>query len=387
MKYLDKDKWNQLKFSNIADCIERHDKNPLSSNLSKFIGLEHIESSNLKIKETGNIEDGTTFSKTFQKGDVLFGKRRAYLRKVAVADFDGICSGDILVFRPKKEKILPDLLPLYVMSDAFINYAISTSAGSLSPRTKWRDLAQYQILLPPIDKQEQIADLFHTIDNTVNQLENQKIILKKLCKQLINGLLAPKPAFGLLLEGKKLKSVRYCDVAKKILRKVDPLEYGIERIVAGENLETDDFKIRSWGTVGKDFLGPAFHVLFIPGDILYGSRRTYLRKVALAEFEGVCANTTFVIRANEEVLSQGLLKHIMLSERFTNYSIGVSKGSTNPYINWKDLDNFSFSLPDLITQQKIVEVLDGILAIIEECRDQEIRLQNLKSKLLNDVLS
>ena len=76
----------------------------------------------------------------------------------------------------------------------------------------------------------------------------------------------------------------------------------------------------------------------------------------------------------------------MLSERFTQYSIGVSKGSTNPYINWKDLDNFSFQIPDLNTQKEIANILDGILAIVEQLKQQKATLKHLKQKLLNEIL-
>ena len=106
----------------------------------------------------------------------------------------------------------------------------------------------------------------------------------------------------------------------------------------------------------------------------------------MADFEGVCSNTTYVIRAKEEILLQGLLKHIMLSERFTQYSIGVSKGSTNPYINWKDLDNFSFQIPDIETQKLIVRVLDDLINIIEQLKQQKATLKNLKQHLLNEIL-
>ncbi|NJK94300.1 MAG: hypothetical protein HC905_04565 [Bacteroidales bacterium] len=104
--------------------------------------MEDIEPENFKLQGYGLVANGTTFTKQFAKGDVLFGKRRAYLKKVAVADFDGICSRDILVVRAKNKKMLQELLPFYLSSDAFIQHAISTSAGSLSPRTKWKDLAE-----------------------------------------------------------------------------------------------------------------------------------------------------------------------------------------------------------------------------------------------------
>ena len=383
---LNKDSWQRKPFSFVADCVEKHDKNAIQNGLTKFIGLENLDGSSLSIIGSGEIENGTTFSKTFLTGDVLFGKRRPYLRKVAIADFNGICSGDILVFRAKEKSILPDLLPLYVTSENFIQYAISTSAGSLSPRTKWRDLANYEIPLPPLSEQKQIASLFHSIEKAMEQVDGQEKNLKMLWKRLIDEFVSDSPSFGNLLKGKKLKTYNYSDVTKKLMRKIDPLTYNIDRIVAGENLESEDFKIRTWQKVGEGYLGPAFHVLFKAGDILYGSRRTYLRKVSLADFDGVCANTTYVIKANEELLLQDLLKHIMLSERFTQYSIGVSKGSTNPYINWKDLDNFSFQIPDLETQKEISNVLDGILAIVEQLKQQKTTLKYLKQKLLNEIL-
>ncbi len=383
---LEKGKWNQTPFGDVVSCIEQHDKNPLQNGLSKFVGLENIDGENLKIVGFGNLENGTTFSKTFKCSDVLFGKRRAYLRKVAVADFDGICSGDILVFRAREDRLLPALLPFYTSSDSFINHAINTSAGSLSPRTKWRDLATYEIPLPPLAEQQRLVELFQSIEQSIGQAQQQEGNLRRLAKQLINGFVSDKPAFGNLLKGKTLSKVRYCEVVNKLTRKIDPVSYGIERIVAGEHLASEDFKIREWGTVGKDILGPAFHMLFQPGDILYGSRRTYLKKVAVADFEGVCANTTYVIRANKDFLLQTLLKHIMLTEKFTQYSIGVSKGSTNPYINWKDLDNFTIEIPDLDTQREIANVLDEIIAVAEQFRAQTHLLKILKQKLLNDLL-
>ncbi len=262
----------------------------------------------------------------------------------------------------------------------------SASHGTTMPHITKTAMEKHCILLPPLKEQKQIAALFQSIEMAVEKVEEQEKILKALWKRLIDEFVSNKPSFGNLLDGKKLQTYNYCDVTNKLMRKIDPLTYGIERIVAGENIESEDFKIRTWQKVGEGYLGPAFHVLFQPGDILYGSRRTYLKKVALSDFEGVCANTTYVIRSNEKILLQDLLKHIMLSESFTQYSIGVSKGSTNPYINWKDLDNFSFKIPDLKTQREIVNILDGILQIIEQLKQQKTTLKQLKQKLLNEIL-
>ncbi|MCL4457016.1 MAG: restriction endonuclease subunit S [Nitrospirae bacterium] len=174
-------------FGGVADCIEQHDKQ--KKDVNRFIGLENIEPENLKITTWGNIADGTTFTKRFSKGDVLFGKRRAYLKKVAVADFDGICSGDILVLRANEKKILPELLPFYVSVDAFIQHAVSTSAGSLSPRTKWRDLSSFEISIPDLKTQEKIVEVFQHIQTILEQIKTQKQTLKNLKQKLLNEIL------------------------------------------------------------------------------------------------------------------------------------------------------------------------------------------------------
>lgn len=151
--------------------------------------------------------------------------------------------------------------------------------------------------------------------------------------------------------------VRFGDVVKQSGEKTDPEADGIERYVAGEHMESDDLRIRRWGTVGDGYLGPAFHKRFRPGQVLYGSRRTYLRKVAVADFDGVCANTTFVLVSVSGQLLQDFLPHVMSTESFHAYSIGKSRGSTNPYVNFSDLVDYEFALPPLEEQKRIVEVL------------------------------
>ena len=175
-------------FGSIAECDKKYPEHSIE--VSRFVGLEFIEADNFQLQGWGEIADGTTFSKRFVKGDVLFGKRRAYLKKIAVADFDGICSGDILVIRANPKKMLQGLLPYYISADAFIQHAVSTSAGSLSPRTKWKDLADLEVSLPDIKTQSLILDILNQIEITVNQLKAQKATLENLKQNLLHEILA-----------------------------------------------------------------------------------------------------------------------------------------------------------------------------------------------------
>jgi len=154
------------------------------------------------------------------------------------------------------------------------------------------------------------------------------------------------------------RRVKFGDVVRQSKEKADPETSGLERYIAGDHMDTDDLRLRRWGEIGSGYLGPAFHMRFKPGQILYGSRRTYLRKVAVADFEGICANTTFVLYPkNPEELLPEFLPFLMQTDAFNDFSVKNSKGSVNPYINFSDLAKFEFALPAMSQQERLVEQL------------------------------
>jgi len=159
--------------------------------------------------------------------------------------------------------------------------------------------------------------------------------------------------------------VAFGDVVRQVRDRVDPEDSGLKRYIAGEHMDTDDLRIRRWGRIGDGYLGPAFNMRFKPGHVLYGSRRTYLRKVAVADFEGITANTTFVIESkNPTMLLPELLPFIMQSESFHEHSINQSKGSVNPYINFSDIAWYEFGLPSLEEQRSIYSVVAAATSVL-----------------------
>lgn len=145
-----------VKFGDICREVKLSSKDPLADGYDKYIGLEHLDSGSLKIKRWGSIvEDNPSFTRIFKKGHILFGKRRPYLKKAAIAEFDGICSGDIIVMEPKGDLMLPELLPFIVQSEKFWGCAVMTSSGSLSPRTRFKDLVNFEVR--GLTKEEQLC--------------------------------------------------------------------------------------------------------------------------------------------------------------------------------------------------------------------------------------
>lgn len=130
-----------------------------------IVGLEHLVPEEVALTAWDEGSDNT-FTKMFRKGNVLFGRRRAYLKKAAVAPFDGICSGDITVIEAIPDRILPELLPFIIQNDDLFDFAVGKSAGSLSPRVKWEHLKNYEFELPDMDKQRELAELLWAMDAT-----------------------------------------------------------------------------------------------------------------------------------------------------------------------------------------------------------------------------
>lgn len=155
-----------------------------------------------------------------------------------------------------------------------------------------------------------------------------------------------------------MAKVRFGEVIREAKEKVDRSNNPYEFYVAGDHMDTEDLLIRRKGRFATDDVGPAFIRVFHEGQVLYGSRRTYLKKIAVADFDGVTANTTFVLETKDEnILRQRLIPFIMYTEKFTEWSVKKSKGSTNPYVLFSDLADYEFDLPSMGKQDELVELL------------------------------
>ena len=151
------------------------------------VGLEHLTPEEITLT-SWNGSSGNTFTKMFHKGDVLFGRRRAYLKKAAVAPFDGICSGDITVITAKPDYLLPELLPFIIQNDALFDFAVERSAGSLSPRVKWEHLKNYEFSLPDMEKQHELSELLWAMDATKKSYQRLVAATDELVKSKFAAL-------------------------------------------------------------------------------------------------------------------------------------------------------------------------------------------------------
>jgi len=129
----------KYKFEDIAYNVNEKAV-PSKEELSNYIGLEHLISGSMDVPEYGSKVDIAGDKLVMHKGDVLFGKRNTYLRRVAIAPCDGYFSAHGMILRPKEEIIDKSFFPWFIFSDYFMDEAIRISVGSLSPTVNWKDL-------------------------------------------------------------------------------------------------------------------------------------------------------------------------------------------------------------------------------------------------------
>jgi type I restriction enzyme S subunit len=153
----------------MADNITERVDDPSAAGVQYYVGLEHLDPESLKIRRWGTPDDVEATKLRFQPGDIIFGRRRAYQRKLAVADFEGICSAHALVLRAREDTVAKEFLPFFMQSDAFFERALTISVGSLSPTINWKTLAQQEFAIPPLDEQRRIADILWAADEAIEK--------------------------------------------------------------------------------------------------------------------------------------------------------------------------------------------------------------------------
>lgn len=198
---LDKSTWEPFKFEEIASKVSET-VDPNKTDLPIYIGLEHIDADDIHIRRQGTPDDVNGQKLKCYPGDVIFGKRRAYQRKAAIVNFEGICSAHAFVLRANPEVIAPQLFPFFLHSDQFMHRMVDISVGGLSPTINWGDLKHQEFLLPPKNQQAQLAELLWAMDEVI---EKEKNLLSKINTNYLtlkNSIINRKDNLKIILDDK-----------------------------------------------------------------------------------------------------------------------------------------------------------------------------------------
>ena len=318
-----------------------------------IVGLEHLVPEEITLTAWGEGSENT-FTKMFRKGNVLFGRRRAYLKKAAVAPFDGICSGDITVIEAKPDRILPELLPFIIQNDALFDFAVGKSAGSLSPRVKWEHLKNFEFELPDMDKQKELAALLWAMDDTKKSYQKLIAATDELVKSQFMELFGDATTNPKGLPTALIKNVAECYAGATPSTKVAAYwdNATIPWMSSGEvhngRVSATEKKISQAGYDScSTKMVPANSVVIA----LAGQGKTR-GTVAITEIE-LCTNQSLCcIIPNSSVISDYLYYHLKLRYEEMRNLAGIAEGRGG--LNLKLIQGIRILVPSKAAQEEFV---------------------------------
>lgn len=362
--------WRRVKFGDVVRLSKARSQDPLADGIERYVGLEHLEPGDLRIRRWGSVADGVTFTSVFQPGQVLFGKRRAYQRKVAVADFSGVCSGDIYVLETKDAKVLlPELLPFICQTDAFFDHAVGTSAGSLSPRTNWTSLADFEFTLPPIPEQHRLLTALSELMKTIAAIEDCVSSANRLRKSIGIDVFGSRENLKPLEEfvsesmyGARFSNSLYSESgAVAQLRTTDISESGVidYKGIPLADLDVEDMKTH----------------LLQRGDLVFSRSGTCGITAVFEEHVVPTIPAAFLIRFRlKSGLNPYFLNEFFHSPIGRQMSVSLARGGVQKNVSASELVKQLIPVPSIETQEDIVARLKLIRAAIDDCEARRAQL-------------
>jgi len=390
--------WQRVRFGDVVRLTKETCKDPEAEGIERVIGLEHLEPGDLRVRSWGNVADGTTFTKRVRPGQVLFGKRRSYQRKVAVADFDAVCSGDIYVFESVCHDLLPpELLPFICLADSFFDLAVETSAGSLSPRTSWSSLSSYEFALPSLKRQrssiEGLMKLSEAVDCSRGLLSAARVLHRSyIDATLARGARQPRftKAAPNLLPGWTYKSIRelcseivdclhrtpeYCEEGYPAIRTSD-IEFGVLRWQSASRVSRDEFLIQTSRLLPR------------AGDILFSREGGRMGMAALVP-EGVslCISQRMMhLRAADDFPPNMIVEYLNSSWVQTQIAMSTS-GSASPHVNVGDVKDFMVPVPPEDLMHVVAARCAELAGVVSSAEKKYLQFKDILRKAINQMIS
>lgn len=359
----DRTGWRRMAFGDFAESIGVRAE-PKDAQEEIYVGLEHLDPLCLHIRRWGKGSDVTGTKLRFRKGDIIFGRRRAYQRKLAVAEFDGICSAHAMVVRAKSELVLPEFLPFLMMSDRFMNRAVEISVGSLSPTINWTTLKLEEFDLPPLDQQRRIAEILWAMDENLRSWLVTTSDAQSHRKAIVVKFMTTHHG-DLELLGDCLDEVQYGSSSKSILQPDEGL-LPVLRIpnVIGEKV---DFTDLVWAEPAAEI--EKYHLY--QGDVLIvrtNGNPDYVGRTAVfegSEFaECIFASYLIRLRPNSTKLLPHFLHEMLSSEQVKRDIRKQVKSSAGNYnLNTQGIRGLRIPVPPIHEQQNLLNRLNAASSV------------------------
>ena len=267
--------------------------------------------------------------------------------------FNGICSGDITVFRAKNELLLPALLPFIVHNEKFFDYAVKHSAGGLSPRVKFKDLANYEFLLPPKDQQAELAELLWAIDKVIDSEKRLSSFLRSIYERIL---------FDFFENNNQRQTVKLGDYVT--IRSGDsPSTFEFANINEGIPFYkvADLNESKKIHTYAKEWVKPIEKKIIPKGSVIFPKRGAAImtNKVRITKEDcHVDTNIMALTLTNRQISNEFVFFLLNYSKLYK-----IADTSQIPQINNVHIKPFKFCLPSIEEQMSLIDRLNEILNV------------------------
>ncbi len=350
-----------------------------------YVGLDDLDSGCLHVRRWGKGSDVIGTKLRFRKGDIIFGRRRAYQRKLAVAEFDGICSAHAMVTRAKPKLVLPEFLPFLMMSDRFMKRAVEISVGSLSPTINWTTLKHEPFILPPLDQQRRIAEILWAVDANIQCWQGTSHAAGEMRRAVVTEFIAQYES-KLVSLGDCLDEVQYGSSSKAILQPASGLLplLRIPNVIGGKV----DYADLVWLEPTEEFTKYRLK----DGDVLIvrtNGNPEYVGRTAVHEVskykECLFASYLIRLRPKQEMLMPRFLHEMLESERVKKEIRKQVKSSAGNYnLNTQGIRGLRIPLPSIQVQQVFLERLASVGSAVDAASRHAESLLTLRTAFLNN---
>ncbi|QGQ24710.1 hypothetical protein F1728_19350 [Gimesia benthica] len=381
--------WLTVRLGDVVVHKQELEREPAAAGFERFIKVEHLDPECLHISRWGNIENGDlppTFYKVFRQGQVLFPTRNPHLRRIAFAEFDGICGEKTLTLEPN-EKIYSHFLPFVFRTDNFWDYAQSMAIGSTNPHVRWRDIAAYKFPLPPKDEQQRIAEILRTGDMAIQSYEKVLSDTFALRAALIDQVIQPseptddewrKTTIEALVKDGAIAQPQDGNHGESHPKAASFVEAGIPFIMAN-NVRNSAVDLIGCKFIEKQ-LGDTLRIGFAyPGDVLLTHKGTVGEVAIVPELK------TDYIMLTPQVTYYRVLDEDQIQRDFLYYSLQScfiqrtlkqwSSQSTRAYVGIKAQRKLPIRVPRLNTQR---EAVAQVRCVDKKCKAIQSNLEYLQ---------
>ncbi len=364
-------------------------------------------------------EDGERLSRYLVRpGDIVYSRRGDVTKRALVGmEHDGwLCGTGCLRVRFGNSEVNPRYAFYYLGHPLVRDWITRHAIGATLPNLNTSILSALPFLVPPPSQQGAIAEILGTLDDKIELNRRMNETLEAMARAIFKSWFVdfdPVKRNQALKRGETAPSSEALakedalfpdSFQESPLGKIprgwtagalgDLVELGVERVEATPDKNSrryvalDDMPSKS---VDLSQFRPGSEVnssiiAFREGDILFGAMRPYFHKVGLAQFDGICRTTTFVLRPRKDELRHFALFHFS-SDEVVEYSTTASVGTTIPYIKWDALARYDIVIPLTPLMRRFEETMRPLTRLIGVHGKQSLVLVAIRDALLPKLIS